>query len=134
MAGAEPIAVMLWVRAKMKAFFPIRLKWFPETQYIPIMILEFKRSETVFRIGEKFVERQSTGLKLSKQSIGIGDQNESVPSRPLVPGVVRDRMNIFGDMFQKNPHVITTHDRKERVFFRDEEICLETEFLIVEVD
>ena len=98
------------------------------------MIPEFKGVETVVGVREGFVERQSTGLILGKQRIRIGNQDESVPSRPRMPSMVWYRMNRFSDMFEDNPHAITRHDPKKWIFFRDEEICLETEFLIVEVD
>ena len=45
-------------------------KRFSETQNMPVMVLEFKGSETVAGVCEGFVERQSTGLILSKQRVG----------------------------------------------------------------
>ena len=46
---------------------------FPETQYIPVMVLEFKRVETLTYIRDHFGECKSTGLKLSKQRVRIGN-------------------------------------------------------------
>ena len=73
------------------------------------MVLEFKRSETVFGVRDGFVECQPTGLKLGKQRIRIGDQNESIPSRPLVSSVIGYWKRTWCNLFKKNPHVITTH-------------------------
>ena len=55
------------------------------------------------------MECQSMELKLSKQRIRIGNQHESVPSRPFVPGMIGDWKRIWRDLFKKNPHIITTH-------------------------
>ena len=98
------------------------------------MVLKFKGAETVISVREGFVERQSMGLILGKQRVRIGDPDKSIPFCPLVPSMVWYWMNRVSDVFEDNPHVITTYYPDKRVIFWDKQIRLKTEFLIVKVD